>query len=113
MAHFAGIGVWLLGLGSVFSFNILADFNPLGFLGIEGTIFDILDFAVANVFLPINVLLIAVFVGWVLKQSTASKEFSENTELWRKFWRFANRYVAPIAITIVMLDLLTGFSESL
>ena len=113
LAHFAGIGVWLLGLGSVFSFNILADFNPLGFLGIEGTIFDILDFAVANVFLPINVLLIAVFVGWVLKQSTASKEFSENTELWRKFWRFANRYVAPIAITIVMLDLLTGFSESL
>ena len=113
LARCAGIGVWLLGLGSVFSFNILADFSPLGFLGIEGTIFDILDFSVANVFLPINVLLIAVFTGWVLKRSTAVEEFSNNSELWRKFWRFANRYVAPIAITIVMLDLLTGFSGSL
>jgi NSS family neurotransmitter:Na+ symporter len=113
LARCAGIGVWLLGLGSVFSFNILADFSPLGFLGIEGTIFDVLDFSVANVFLPINVLLIAVFTGWVLKRSTAVEEFSNNSELWRKFWRFANRYVAPIAITIVMLDLLTGFSGSL
>lgn len=112
LARCAGIGVWLLGLGSVFSFNILADFSPLGFLGIEGTIFDILDFSVANVFLPINVLLIAVFTGWVLKRSTAIEEFSNSSELWRKFWRFANRYVAPIAITIVMIDLLTGFSES-
>jgi len=112
LARCAGFGVWLLGLGSVFSFNILADYSPLGFLGIEGTFFDILDFSVANVFLPINVFLIAIFTGWVIKRSTIAREFSNSTELWSKFWRFTNRYVAPIAITIVMLDLLTGFSAS-
>ena len=112
LARCAGVGVWLLGMGSVFSFNILADYSPLGFFGIEGTVFDTLDFAVANVFLPINALLIAVFVGWMLNRSTADQEFSSSSELWRIFWRFANRYVAPIAITIVLVDLLTGFSES-
>ena len=112
LARYAGIGIWLLGLGSVFSFNILADYSPLDFLGIEGTIFDTLDFAVANVFLPINALLIAVFTGWVLNRSTIEQEFSSSSESWRVFWRFANRYVAPIAITIVLVDLLTGFSES-
>ena len=47
LARCDGIGVWLLGLGSVFSFNILADFSPLGFLSIKGTIFDTLNFVLS------------------------------------------------------------------
>ena len=112
LARWAGILIWLLGLGSVFSFNILAEFSPLGFLGIEGTFFFLLDFTVANVLLPINALLISVFAGWALNRATIIQEFSSRTELWLLFWRFANRYVAPIAISIVLLDLLTGFSAN-
>ena len=84
----------------------------MGFLGIEGTFFFLLDFTVANLLLPINALLIAVFAGWALNRSTITQELSSRTELWPQFWRFANRYVAPIAISIVLLDLLTGFSAS-
>ena len=112
VARWAGILIWFLGLGSVFSFNIFAEVSPLGFLGIEGTFFFLLDFTVANLLLPINALLIAMFAGWVLKRSTITQEFSSTTELWPKFWRFANRYVAPIAISLVLLDLLTGFSAN-
>ena len=112
VARWAGISIWLLGLGSVFSFNIFAEVSPLGFLGIEGTFFFLLDFAVANLLLPINALLIAVFAGWMLNRSTITQECSSRTELWPQFWRFANRYVAPIAISIVLLDLLTGFSAN-
>ena len=112
VARCAGILIWLLGLGSVFSFNIFAEASPLGFLGIEGTFFFLLDFTVANLLLPINALLIAVFSGWALNRSTITQEFSSRTELWPQFWRFANRYIAPIAISIVLLDLLTGFSAN-
>ena len=112
VARWAGISIWLLGLGSVFSFNIFAEVSPLGFLGIEGTFFFLLDFAVANLLLPINALLIAVFAGWALNRSTITQEFSSRTELWPQLWRFANRYIAPIAISIVLLDLLTGFSAN-
>ena len=66
----------------------------------------------ANILLPINAFLIAVFAGWVIKRSTVDEEFSDSTNVWKSFWRFANRYVAPIAIAIVLLDLLTGFSQN-
>ena len=104
----AGLVIWLLGLGSVFSFNIFADVNPLGFLGIDGTFFYLVDFLVANVLLPINALMIAVFAGWVIKRSTVAEEFSDSSELWKAFWRIANRYVAPVAIGLVLFDLLRG-----
>ena len=80
--------------------------NPLGFLGIEGTFFFLIDFLVANILLPINAFMIAGFAGWVVKRSTVAEEFSDSGELWKVFWRIANRYVAPVAIGLVLIDLL-------
>lgn len=108
LALIAGFSIWLLGLGSVLSFSIAADFHPLGFLGLERNFFGIADFAIANILLPINALLIAVFAGWVLSKRSVDEEFAQDSSGWRAYWRFANRYVAPIAIGIVMLDLLTS-----
>jgi NSS family neurotransmitter:Na+ symporter len=107
----AGAAVWVAGIGSVLSYGVMADVHPLGFLGIERTFFDLADYTIANVLLPINAFLIAVFAGWVIKRSTVDEEFSNSTNVWKSFWRFANRYIAPIAIAIVLLDLLTGFSQ--
>lgn len=108
MALIAGFAIWVLGLGSVLSFSLMSDFHPLGFLGIEQTYFGLADFTVANVLLPANAFLIAAFAGWVIKSSAVEEEFSEDTAAWRFYWRFTNRYIAPIAIGIVILDLLTG-----
>ena len=69
--------------------------------------FGIIDFTVANLLLPINALLIAAFSGWVIKNSVVEEQFSQDTSNWRIYWRFINRYVAPVAIFIVMLDLVT------
>jgi NSS family neurotransmitter:Na+ symporter len=106
----AGVAIWLAGLGSVLSYGVMADVHPLGFIGIERTFFDLADYAIANVLLPINAFLIAVFAGWIIKRSSADEEFSNSTQVWKSFWRFSNRYVAPVAIAIVLLDLLMGFS---
>lgn len=108
LACAAGFAIWLLGLGSVLSFSALADFHPLGFLGIDRSFFGIADFVVANLLLPLNALLIALFAGWVLGDESVTEEFAGDSAGWRRYWRFANRYVAPIAISIVLIDLLLG-----
>lgn len=101
-----GFATWVLGIGSVLSFGVLENFDPLGFLGIESTIFDLADFTVANIILPVNALLIAAFAGWALSRKTVDEEFEQDSPGWKIWWRFTNRYVAPIAISIVLLDLL-------
>jgi len=108
MAAISAFAIWVFGLGSVLSFSVAADFHPLGFFGIEKNFFGLADFTVANVLLPVNALLIALFAGWALKPSTVNEEFSGDGANWRAYWRFANRFVAPVAIAVVLLDLLTG-----
>jgi len=106
LAVISGFAIWVLGLGSVFSFSFASDFFPLAFMGIEKTFFGIADFTVANVLLPVNALLIAVFAGWVIKSESVRQEFDQDSALWRTYWRFTNRYIAPVAIGIILWDLL-------
>jgi NSS family neurotransmitter:Na+ symporter len=108
MAMIAGLAVWVLGLGSVFSFSFLADLQPLGFLGIEKNFFGIADFTVANVLAPINAFLIALFAGWVLRRKVVDEEFEGDSATWKAYWRVANRYLAPAALVIVFIDLLSN-----
>ena len=103
----SGFTIWLFALGSVLSFSTMADIKPLAFINIDRNFFGIIDFTVANLLLPINALLIAAFSGWVIKNSVVEEQFSQDTSNWRIYWRFINRYVAPVAIFIVMLDLVT------
>ena len=102
----AGLLIWLLGLLSVFSFSLLAGFHPLGVLGVEKTVFALLDFGIANFLLPLNALLIALFAGWVLSRGAAHEELGGFGGLWFGYWRFALRYLAPVAIVFVCIDLL-------
>ena len=108
VAILAGSVIWLAGLGSVFSFSFMSTFQPLAILGIEKNVFGIVDFTVANVLAPINALLIALFAGWVLRKSVVDQEFEETASRWKSYWRITNRYLAPAALIIVFIDLVTG-----
>lgn len=90
--------VWLLGLGTVFSFNIWADYQLLGF-----TFFDFLDFLTANIMLPISGLLIALFVGFLMNQKAIAAELTGIPDNLYRLWQFTVRYIAPIAISAVFL----------
>jgi len=90
--------VWLLGLGTVFSFNIWADYKLLGF-----TFFDGLDFLTANIMLPISGLLIALFVGFVMNKKAVDSEMLGTNPSLETLWRFTVRYVAPVAIGAVFI----------
>jgi len=93
-----GLSIWALGLGTVLSFNVLADFKFL-----RGTIFDNLDFLTINIMLPLGGLLIAVFAGWVMCRNSTADELGGSGNAY-KLWRLLARFVAPIAILFVLLN---------
>lgn len=89
---------WLLGLGSVLSFNIWSEYKLAGF-----TFFDFLDFLTANIMLPLSGLMIALFVGFVMKEEAVNAELEGTSSLVAEFWRATLRYIAPVAITAVFV----------
>lgn len=113
MAMFAGIAIWVFGLGSVFSFSFMSDLQPLGFLGVEKNFFGIADFTVANVLAPINALLIALFAGWVVRKAVIDEEFGTDSATWKSYWRIANRIFVPAALIVVLIDLVIGWERIL
>ncbi len=101
-----GFLAWLLGLSTVFSFNIWKDVRPLD--GIEAfagkTLFDLQDYLAVNIMLPIGGILIAVFVGWVMPASATREELDLPDSPLFRVWRFLLRYVCPIAIGGILIS---------
>jgi NSS family neurotransmitter:Na+ symporter len=101
----AGAVAWVLGLTTVFSFNLWGDFHPLGaFETFAGkTLFDIQDYLTSNVLLPLGGILIAIFAGWVLTAETTRQELGLSPGGVFAVWRFLMRYVCPVAIAAVLV----------
>ncbi len=79
--------IWLVGVGVVFSMSF----------------FDFLDFLSGSVALPLAGLLIAVFMGWVVKREIAKSQLSHASPLLFGFFRFSMRFLAPIALTLILV----------
>lgn len=92
-----GTLIWVLGLGSALSFNLLADVRFL-----HGTIYDNVDYMTSNVLLPLGGLMICVFAGWVMCRNSTADELGGAGGKY-KLWRFLTRYVAPVAILAIFL----------
>ena len=89
---------WILGLGSVFSFNIWAEYKVAGF-----TFFDFLDFLTANIMLPISGLLITLFVGYIIKRDVIDFEMQGTSARVMQVWQLTIKYIAPFAIALVFI----------
>lgn len=102
---------WCLGLLTVFSFNLLQDFMPLGLLGVHDmTFFNLFDYLTANIMLPLGGLLIALFAGWALKREDSVDELRLGDGLLYRGWYFLIRYFTPLAVGLVFLDI-TGLLD--
>ena len=96
---YSGVTTWLLGLGTVWSFNIWADMKFFGL-----TFFDLLDFITSNLMLPLGGILIALFAGWLMSaESTKAELHIANPTLYAA-WQALVRYIAPVAVFIVLLN---------
>lgn len=94
-----GMLAWVLGLGTVFSFNIWQDVSF--FAGKD--FFHSLDFITANIMLPLGGLLIAIFAGWIMKRTVVEKELNMSSYGLYALWTIVLRLVSPVAVLVVML----------
>jgi len=97
----AGMGSWLFGLGTIFSFNLWSgeEYQLFG-----KTFFDLLDYLTANIMLPLGGLLIAIFAAWQMRRSTCQDELGLKDGVVFKGWYFLIRFVSPVAVIIVFLN---------
>lgn len=104
-AVITGLGVWAVGLAMVFSFNLLADFRPLGAIPLLAgrNLFSVVDFVVSNLMLPLNALLIAVLAGWALRSDYMLERIGLTGPAGRRAWVISARYLAPAALVAVFL----------
>ncbi len=94
---------WVLGLGSVLSFNQWSEWHPLEFLGLfkHKTFFDVMDYVSSNVMLPTGALLTSILVGWRLSETFATTELPETSTWARIASSLLLRYLCPLAILAV------------
>ncbi|MCK9396295.1 MAG: sodium-dependent transporter [Methylobacter sp.] len=94
----SGSVTWLLGFGTIFSFNLWS-----GFKIFDRTIFQLLDYLTANLMLPIGGFCIAVFAGWIMKQQHTEHELDMPDALSYQVWKVLICYVSPAAVFLVFL----------
>ena len=95
---------WLLGIGTIISFNIGSEIKVFNM-----NIFETLDYLTSNILLPLGGIMITIYVSWLISKESINKELNIKSNILRYIWYFSARFVAPIAVIMVMLNAL-GFS---
>jgi len=98
-ALLVGGTIWLLGFLTVMSFGAWSEARFW-----KGTWFDNIDFLSNNVFLPLGGLAIVVFAGWIMAHNSTADELDPQAGRGYRVWRWTARYVAPVAVALVLLN---------
>ena len=104
-AMLIGTCTFLIGLVTVFSFSTWENFYPLGGIDIfaEKTPFDLIDYAVSNILMPIGGILYAIFAGWWLSRESLVEEIGVGDGAVFKAWLLPVRVIAPLAVGVIFL----------
>ncbi|MGE8202944.1 sodium-dependent transporter [Heyndrickxia sp. NPDC080065] len=99
-----GLAIFAFGVPSALSFGILGDVKIF-----HKTIFDVMDYTVSNILMPLGALLISIFVPLKMKKSALYEEMIKGSKVKKGLfdvWYILIRYVAPILILVVMMNVL-------
>ena len=95
---------WLVGIGALLSYT--ESWGALFSIGGK-PLFDILEYTTDSILLPLGGLLIAIFVGYVLQKERVYAALEhEMGRTYFNIWRFSIRYIAPVALIFMMLNLM-------
>ena len=99
-----GVLVFLIGLLSALSFNVLADQRPLAFVqGFENaTWFDAIDGVTGRLLLPLSGLITAIFIGWVADRKLVNAETGLKGGALTA-WRFLVAWLCPLAVAAILV----------
>src|SRR5690625_4884272 len=99
-----GLLIFLAGIPSALSFGLLSDMTFF-----DMTMFDLSDYLVSNILMPTGPLAIAIFTAFKIPRKVLLEEMSEGSKLGNKIfaaWFMIIKYVVPVAIVIVFLDVI-------
>lgn len=99
-----GTAIFIVGIPSALSFGELAEFKIFG-----KTVFDLWDFMISAVIMPIGALSVAVFTGWVRDRQSVLADAGEGSTVPKtliRLWLNMLRFLAPVAIIIVFVHTL-------
>lgn len=82
-----GLVAWLGGVGSIYSSDV----------------FNFFDFTTANIMLPLGGLLIAIFVGWIMRRNSVRKVHADLGEGMFNTWYICIRFIAPLGVATVLV----------
>ena len=104
-ASLIGACTFVLGLITVLSFSRWENVFPLEMFAVfEGkTPFDLIDYLVSNMLMPIGGMLYALFAGWWVSRQTLVDELGVGDGAMFKLWLLLARIVAPLAIAAVFV----------
>lgn len=98
----ATASMFILGISASLSLGIMRDVKLFGL-----NIFDLFNYTTANILLPLGGLLIVAFLGWFYPGRESKDELSNGGALrirYYSLYRFAIRFLAPLAIALVFLN---------
>jgi NSS family neurotransmitter:Na+ symporter len=100
-AALAGLLAWVMGIGSVLSFNLWSDVKLF-----DETYFGIVDFLSTKIMLPLGGLLIAIFSVWMMSKKASIEELNMGEGIAYSTWYFVIRYIAPVGVILVFLHVI-------
>ncbi len=108
-ASLIGTVTFVLGIVTVLSFSRWESFYPLdAFATFAGkTPFDLIDYLVSNVLMPLGGMLYALFAGWWISRQTLVDELGVGEGVLFELWLTLARIIAPLAIAAVFIYNLT------
>lgn len=98
----ATASMFILGISASLSWGVMKGVTLFGL-----NIFDLFNFTTANILLPLGGLLIVGFLGWFFPGRDVRDELSNGGTAGIKYYslyRFAIRFLAPVAIALVFLN---------
>ncbi len=108
-----GVVTWVVGLGTVYSFNTWSKIELFNGTFLDGkSFFDLLDYLTSNIMLPLGGILICIFAAWLMSEKSRREELRIKHEGAYKLWRFLARYITPIGVILIFLHVL-GVLEKL
>src|SRR5699024_10792969 len=99
-----GLLIFIAGIPAALSFGVLDDFTMF-----NKNMFDLSDYLVSNILIPIGALSIAVFTALKVHRKVLLDEISKGSDLGKKIfavWFMIIKSVVPVAIVIVFLDVI-------
>ncbi len=95
-AFLIGVLAWLVGLGTLYSFNIWSDLTLAG-----GTIFRWVELLASGLLIPLVSIAIAMFVGWQLGRIKALSLIGRTPVLLAMIWFWVLRLILPLVVVYI------------